>query len=184
MKLYTKTGDDGTTGLLGKERVEKDHVRVEAYGTVDEANAAIGGAHSVCDDPQLRADLASIMSDLFALGADLATTTRGGEPGRIGPSACEALEQLIDRTEAENAPLKNFILPTGGELAARLHLARAVVRRAERRVAPLVRDGLTHNAALIYLNRLSDLLFALARLANRRARVEDVPWRGGSAGAG
>jgi cob(I)alamin adenosyltransferase len=175
MKLYTKTGDDGSTGLFGGQRVGKDEARVEAYGTVDEANAALGCAHAVCSDPTLRTDLEALMGRLFDLGADLATP--GSADRRIGQTACDDLERLIDRTEVGNTPLKTFILPGGCELAARLHLARAIVRRAERRVVPLVRRGEVEPAGLVYLNRLGDLLFALARRANRQAGVEDVPWQ-------
>lgn len=177
MKLYTKTGDDGTTGLFGGQRVGKDDLRVEAYGTVDEANAALGCAHAACTDAAFRADLEAVMSRLFDLGADLATPAESDtQVDRIDADACADLERRIDAAEAENEPLANFILPTGCELAARLHLARVVVRRAERCVTPLVRDEAVSQDVLVYLNRLSDLLFAWARRANRLAGVDDVPW--------
>ncbi|HEY8041392.1 MAG TPA: cob(I)yrinic acid a,c-diamide adenosyltransferase [Polyangiaceae bacterium] len=178
MKLYTKTGDDGTTGLFGGGRVPKASKRVEAYGTVDETNAAIGVARATRLDPAIDAVLEHVQVDLFTLGAELACV-----PGKeaklgmtlLGPPDIARLEQAIDETDAACPPLKSFVLPGGSPQAAALHVARTVCRRAERAV--LVVDEAPRNDVLVYLNRLSDLLFAMARRANVVAGVEDIPWR-------
>ncbi len=179
MKIYTRTGDGGETGLFGGQRVPKDHARVEAYGTVDEANAVIGSAIAALGDPELGERLIEIQRRLFELGAALAT------PGdrrpdsirdRVDEADISLLETWIDEADAELPPLKTFILPGGGVAAAALQHARAVIRRAERRVLVLVRADDTHESALRYLNRLSDYLFMAARLANRRAGIADQPW--------
>ncbi|MHC5003942.1 MAG: cob(I)yrinic acid a,c-diamide adenosyltransferase [Planctomycetota bacterium] len=184
MKLYTRSGDDGTTGLFGEQRVGKDHPRVEAYGTVDELNgclglaaAAVGG--DTAEQRQLREMLEVMQSRLFDLGADLATPDESKHAGRIhrvDAAHVREVEAWIDQVEAGNAPLEHFVLPGGTDLAARLHLARCVCRRAERRVVNLARGADVNRQALIFLNRVGDLLFALARQANRLAAVADVPW--------
>jgi len=185
MRIYTGTGDTGETGLYGGERVGKDDVRVEAYGTVDEANALLGvSATHLGADPELRDLVLSLQSELFTVGADLATPrAREAQAGksivpRVEPAQVTALEALIDRFEAESEPLRNFILPGGTPGAAALHHARTVVRRAERRVVALYHAAPeTMNAEVIrYLNRLADLLFVLARAANHRAGVPDIAW--------
>ncbi|MCW3097285.1 MAG: ATP:cob(I)alamin adenosyltransferase [Chthonomonadaceae bacterium] len=188
LRIYTRTGDTGDTGLFGGERVRKDDARVEAYGTVDELNAVLGVARGHAEDPELRETLAAFQDRLFAVGADIATpmeaATQRGRVSieRIAPERVEALEQLIDRFEAELPPLTRFILPGGSALAAALHLARVVCRRAERRcvtLADLAEDtgDVSLNPEVIrYLNRLSDLLFVLARVANHRLGVEDIVW--------
>lgn len=179
MKIYTKTGDDGETGLFGGARVPKDHARVEAYGAVDEANAVIGTAIAQLDDPELGEALTRIQSDLFTVGAVLATDPASTSAKAITQVAEEdvvRLEGWIDAFEATLPALKSFILPGGSGAAAALHHARTVVRRAERRVTGVIREGEIDPSTLRYLNRLSDLLFVMARVANRRAGVADTPW--------
>lgn len=184
-RIYTKSGDAGETGLFGGKRVRKDDRRVEAYGDVDELNAAIGNVRALKPDSDIDATLFRIQNDLFALGADLATPFEsGGAHGsvivkRMPPEPAVALEQEIDRLEAELTPLKRFVLPGGTQLAASLHLARTVCRRAERSTVALADFEETEpiNPEIVrYLNRLSDLLFVMARAANRRGGVEDVFW--------
>ncbi len=177
MKLYTKTGDDGTTGLFGGVRVPKASTRVEAYGTVDETNAAIGVARTHALGLTIDGVLAGVQEDLFVLGAELACA-----PGReaklrmrlLGTDDIERLEHAIDDADAACPPLKTFVLPGGSVGAAALHLARTVCRRAERAVLAI--EPAPRGELVIYLNRLSDLLFALARSANVSAGVSDVPW--------
>lgn len=179
MKLYTKTGDDGTTGLFGGGRVPKASARVEAYGMVDETNATIGVARAARLDPAIDAVLAGVQEDLFTLGAELACV-----PGResklsmalIGEGDIARLERAIDDAEAINPPLRSFVLPGGSPQAAALHFARTVSRRAERAVLAMD-DAPARRDVVVYLNRLSDLLFALARRANVAADVPDVPWK-------
>lgn len=185
MKLYTRTGDDGTTGLFGGRRVTKHHPRVVAYGEVDELNAAIGLALAACESgSQARQEIGDVLrelqSRLFDLGADLATP-----PGdkhetkvrRVAGSDVEQAERWIDAIDDANAPLTSFILPGGSELAARLHLARTICRRTERAVIAMrEEDEAVSDAAIMFLNRISDLLFAMARRANADASVADVPW--------
>lgn len=178
MKLYTKTGDDGTTGLFGGGRVKKASQRVDAYGTVDELNAAIGFARATKLEPFTERVLAEVQLDLFTLGAELACV-----PGReaklsmklLEATHAERLEHAIDAAEEGLPPLKHFVLPGGSAQAAALHLARTICRRAERGVLALD-DAPARREIVVYLNRLSDLLFVLARKANVAANVEDVPW--------
>lgn len=176
MKIYTKTGDAGETGLFGGPRVRKDDARIEAFGTVDELNSELGivrtHAPAATFDPLLR----RIQNELFDLGAQLATP--GPAVERITAAHVGALEIEIDRHEEELEPLKNFILPAGTPLAAAIHVARTVCRRAERRVVTLAGqpEATIPANAIEYLNRLGDLLFVLARVANRRAGVIDDPW--------
>ncbi len=185
MKLYTRGGDAGETGLFGGARVSKAHARVCAYGALDEANAAIGVARAASDlPPELCSQLDCVMSDLFAAGAELATPqTQMKKLGahlttRIQASRITELEELIDAASAATPALKAFVLPTGTDAAARLHLARTLVRRAEREVVALTRRRVSVRGELLaYLNRLSDLLFAWARLCNTRAGRDDVAWR-------
>lgn len=176
VKLYTKTGDSGQTGLLGGGRVSKADARVEAYGELDETNAAVGLAATAAADDDVGRMLRAIQDDLFVLGAELASPAGAGDVAKIGPDQVTRLEAWIDAAAAEAPPLRQFILPGGSEAAARLHLARTVCRRAERRVVALAADEPLDRWCVVYLNRLSDLLFALARLANHRAGVADVPW--------
>jgi cob(I)alamin adenosyltransferase len=181
MKIYTKTGDGGETGLFGGGRVSKDHARVAAYGDVDELNAAVGVARAA--DPEAFADevLEQIQRDLFAVGAELAAPepaqlakTLAGHP--IGEPDVTRIERAIDAHDDVLPPLREFILPGGTAKAASLHLARTVCRRAERAVVALGRVAAVSPVVLQYLNRLSDLLFVLARAANARSGRPDVRW--------
>ncbi len=180
MKLYTRTGDDGGTGLFGGGRVEKNHPRVEAYGSVDELNAVLGVAAAMCgeDDP-FHPILHHIQSRLFDLGADLATppdSAHADKIARLDASETAWLEQQIDAIDGENEPLANFVLPGGEAAAAYLHVARTVCRRAERDTVSLAHLETINLETIRYLNRLSDLLFAMARRANGRSGRSDVPW--------
>jgi cob(I)alamin adenosyltransferase len=181
MKIYTKTGDAGSTGLFGGGRVPKDDPRVEAYGAVDELNACIGVARAAEPMPRIDEVLVAIQRDLFAIGALLATPDRAKmaqhlEKARIDDARSGDLERAIDDADAELEPLRSFILPGGSPKAAALHVARTVCRRAERQVVRLQHEVELPPLAVIYLNRLSDLLFTLARLANRRAGAGEVTW--------
>jgi cob(I)alamin adenosyltransferase len=188
MKIYTRTGDQGETALFGGGRVRKDDVRVEAFGEVDELNAALGWAAAQLDaTPHAGIPLERLrllQEDLLAIGAHLATPTAPDGMGAAGhlpllPSErVGEMESWIDEADNALTPLRNFILPGGTELAARLHLARTVCRRAERRVLRLDDQARIDGTIIVYLNRLSDLLFTLARLANASAGREDVPWQG------
>lgn len=183
MKIYTRKGDDGRTALYGGGRVSKAHVRVEAYGSVDELNAAVGLARAASPTEDVDAVLARMQSDLFDLGAELAAVGRAAEAlgeTRLTEADLERLERDIDRFEAELPPLRSFVLPGGTEASARLHLARTVARRAERRLVELADQEPLRPLLVQYLNRAGDLLFVLARLANARAGVADVPWAGRS----
>jgi cob(I)alamin adenosyltransferase len=176
VKIYTKTGDDGTTGLFGGGRVRKDDARVESYGTVDELNAVIGVARALGLVKPSEAVLGHVQVDLFALGAELACVPGKEEKlpmARLTDADAERLEQAIDAAEVGLSPLTNFILPGGSNQAASLHLARTVCRRAERAVIAL---GGARPEIVIYLNRLSDLLFVLARRENHDRTIADVPW--------
>lgn len=178
MKLYTKTGDGGQTGLIGAERVAKDHDRVCAYGEVDELNAVLGWAMCECRQDDWQEPLRAIQSDLFILGVELATAADRSPTHRIGQGEVSRLEKLIDSVFADRK-LTHFVLPGGSELASRFHLARAVCRRAERSVVRCLSEAQLadrNRLAVTYLNRLADLLFALALEANQRAGVADVPW--------
>ena len=176
MKIYTKTGDAGQTGLFGGPRVTKDHARIESFGTVDELNSLLGMARTDRAAAPFDGLLRQIQSDLFDLGAQLATP--GDHDERITLGQVERLEAAIDEYDAALEPLANFILPTGTPLAAALHMARTVCRRAERRVVTLSSRLETTSPAnaIEYLNRLGDLLFVLARTVNQQARVADDPW--------
>jgi cob(I)alamin adenosyltransferase len=180
MKIYTKTGDKGETGLFDGTRVPKDAIRVDAYGAVDELNATLGAAAAFLEDAEIAGVLQDIQRDLFAVGARLADPRAGregkAEKDRFEPERVAHLEQVIDRFEAELPPLRQFILPGGSRAGALLHLARTACRRAERRIVTLAREAEVAPAVVAYLNRLSDLLFVLARAVNRRARAEEVPW--------
>ncbi|NJM06447.1 cob(I)yrinic acid a,c-diamide adenosyltransferase [Candidatus Gracilibacteria bacterium] len=176
MKIYTKTGDSGETGLWGGLRVAKDALRVHAYGTVDECNAAIGLARAMGLDAEMDAVLSQVQDQLFVVGADLATPGEAASIPRVGAEAVGFLERTIDATETELEPLKQFIHPGGYLAAAQLHVARTICRRAERWVVSLAREEPINLQVQTYLNRLSDMLFVLARAANSRAGVADVPW--------
>ena len=179
-KIYTRTGDAGTTALGDGTRVPKTSVRVEAYGTVDEANAAVGLARLHAEG-EMDARLAAIQNDMFDLGADLCRPgmEKDGDadypPLRMTPAQTERLESEIDRMNAALEPLRSFVLPGGSPLAAQLHVCRTVTRRAERRCAELAGAGDVNEAALKYLNRLSDWFFVASRIANDDGRA-DVLW--------
>ncbi len=178
MKIYTKTGDDGTTGLFGGARVKKASPRVGAYGAVDELNACVGVARATGLETLTEGVLAAVQVDLFTLGAELATQPGKEEKLRmrlIDAADIARLEQTIDTAEGELEPLKLFVLPGGCPQAAALHVARTVCRRAEREVLA-VDDADVRAEVVMYLNRLSDMLFVLSRRANKVAGVADVPW--------
>jgi cob(I)alamin adenosyltransferase len=197
MKLYTRSGDDGSTGLFGGQRVLKNHPRVEAYGTVDELNAALGlaaaeitrllgGSEKPWMDSKpsgflqrASAIIAQLQSRLFDIGADLATPEESKHESKVKRISDEQIaesERWIDEIDAGNQPMNTFVMPGGTELAARLHLARTICRRAERAIVSLQRDETITPGVLIYINRVSDLLFAMARRANAESGVADVPW--------
>lgn len=183
LRIYTRTGDDGTTGLFGGERVSKAGVRVEAYGTVDELNAHLGVSAAACADQGLCELLQSIQNDLFLIGSDLSTPEGQAEVRgvtrieRLSSEPVMRLEASIDLLESQLKPLTAFILPGGCGLAAQLHVARTVCRRAERRVIALAETDTTNPETIRYLNRLSDLLFVMGRVANARAGKADILWR-------
>ncbi len=174
-RIYTRTGDDGSTGLGDGTRTSKHHLRIEALGEVDELNSTLGMLLAETLPEEVRVLLTGIQHDLFDLGAELCIPGhRAIPPGRVG-----ALEQSIDRYNAQLSPLKEFILPGGAPGAARCHLARTVCRRAERKLVALHHQETLASETLHYLNRLSDLLFVLARILNKEAGVPDVLWQPG-----
>jgi len=176
--IYTKTGDTGDTSLFGGGRVGKEDERVEAYGQVDELNAVLGAARAEGLGP-MDALTGELQNQLFTVGAVLATpagSKAAAQIPKVDPAWTTAMEQAIDAFDTEIPPLSQFILPAGTKAAAALHLARTVCRRTERRVVPLLRAGKVGAEVIVYLNRLSDLLFTMARVANFRAGVKDVPW--------
>jgi cob(I)alamin adenosyltransferase len=179
VKIYTKTGDNGETGLYGGERVSKTNQRVEAYGTVDECNSAIGMARASLQDEEINATLGEIQNALFDVGADLATPL--GSPYekklvRMDDQDVTRLEKLIDQYQLECPEFTNFIHPGGTPAAAALHLARTVARRAEREVLRLELLEASNHAVVLYLNRLSDFLFILSRVVNARAGMSEAGW--------
>ena len=190
-KIYTRRGDDGSTGLFGGPRVRKDDLRVAAYGDVDELNSALGMAREELPDDDIRAFLDALQSELFTLGAELATPDAASAPKevpRITDALVLRLEQEIDRLTGELPEMKSFILPGGSRAGAALHLCRTICRRAERKVVSLAEGAPSGPSpakpaapvsaqALAYLNRLSDLLFVMARAANLRAAGREIPWK-------
>ncbi len=177
MKIYTRTGDDGTTTLFDGTRIAKSDPRVWAYGDLDEANAVVGLARSIGIDADIDEMLVRIQRDLFALGSRLADPAERiadrVSKVSVGDEDVARLERWIDTCEAELTPLRRFILPGGSQLAATLHLARTVCRRAERRMVAL---GAVEPVLLVYVNRLSDLLFVMARVVNHRAKMGEAQW--------
>jgi cob(I)alamin adenosyltransferase len=187
-KIYTRTGDEGETSLLGGRRVRKDNLRIEAIGSVDEVNAALGVvrvelARSDVAPENLDQEIGEIQHRLFDLGAELAATSASeSRAGGISEANIAQLESLIDRYEAELEPLRAFILPGGTSAASQLHVARCDCRRCERRLVQLAAVEPVRGEVLQYVNRLSDLLFVLARAVNRANRVADVVWEQGTGG--
>ncbi len=178
MKIYTKQGDDGGTGLVGGQRVSKDDARIEAYGTLDELSASLGWAQSLSREMAMDELIQSIQNDLFLIGSQLATPDPSQSPaGAIDAADVERLERAIDHWDGPLPPLRNFILPGGTPAAAALHVTRVVCRRAERRVVTLAAHAAVAAQIIPYLNRLSDLLFVLARNANAKAQVSDILWQ-------
>jgi cob(I)alamin adenosyltransferase len=181
MKIYTRTGDQGDTGLFGGGRVPKDHPRVAAYGEVDELNSTLGVVRAAAAERFFDELLQSVQRDLFSIGGHLATpdperVRKTLEKASLSADRVREFEQIMDQAETELPPLRAFVLPAGTSVAAALHLARTVCRRAERSVVHLAHSEPVPELFLVYLNRLSDLLFTLARLANLRAGVSDATW--------
>jgi cob(I)alamin adenosyltransferase len=188
MKIYTRTGDDGSTGLFGGGRVRKSDPRIECYGTIDELNASIGLAAAAVAGPAVGSTPADALSDslrqiqheLFNIGSHLATPAESPSAAKLPPleeSIVARLEMQMDQADEQLAKLRQFILPAGSEAACRLHLARTICRRAERRIVAFAMDRPVPHVIITYLNRLSDWLFVMARLANQRSGREDVPWK-------
>ncbi len=180
MKIYTRKGDKGETGLIGGTRLLKSALRVEAYGEVDELNAVLGWIRAKLTDETIMAELLQIQRDLFAVGAQLADPTghveQKAEKAGLHEERVRGLEGIIDRYDTTLSPLRAFILPGGSEGGALLHLARTVCRRAERRMVALSQEVPLSPVLITYINRLSDLLFTLARAVNREAGIEEIPW--------
>ena len=177
MKIYTKTGDDGNTGLQGDFRISKSHSRIMAYGTVDEANATIGIVLTNTLDDDIRQVLTQIQNELFLLGSDLSNQNLNDLKNRISLESVEKLEEIIDKFELELSPITNFILPGGNVAAAQIHQVRTIVRRAETLVVKLSDKDEINSNCIKYLNRLSDLMFVMGRLINKRNGVEDIIWK-------
>jgi len=180
LKIYTKTGDDGTTGLQGGRRVPKSDLRILAYGAVDEINSCLGIILANNVDSDISEVLTKIQNELFVAGSDLSNPNLSDTKTRITESMVGNLEEAIDRFEEELAPLTNFILPGGNKVASFMHLARTITRRAETLVVALSEREQINAACQRYLNRLSDLLFVLARATNRRSGAGDTVWKPGS----
>ena len=177
MKIYTKTGDDGNTGLQGNFRIAKSHPRIISYGTVDEANAALGIVLTNSLDGDITEILTEIQNDLFLVGADLSNPNLSDVKNRVTLDMVKKLEQHIDKFELELPPLTNFILPGGHIAAAQLHYVRTVVRRAETQVVQLSEKNEINSNCIKYLNRLSDLFFVMGRLINKRKDRDDILWK-------
>jgi cob(I)alamin adenosyltransferase len=181
MKIYTRTGDEGDTGLFGGGRVPKDHPRVSAYGDVDELNSSVGLVRAAADQSFFDELLEAIQRDLFSIGGHLATpdperVRKALEKASLSPARISEFEQIMDEADNTLPPLRAFVLPAGTRIAAALHVARTVCRRAERSVVHLAHTEAVPQLFLTYLNRLSDLLFILARVANLRDGVADSTW--------
>jgi cob(I)alamin adenosyltransferase len=177
MKIYTKTGDDGNTGLQGNFRISKSHPRIISYGTVDEVNAALGIVLTNSLDEDITNILTEIQNDLFLVGADLSNPNLNDVKNRVSLDMTQKLEQYIDQFESELSPLTNFILPGGDAAAAQLHYVRTVVRRAETQVVQLSEKDEINSNCITYLNRLSDLFFVMGRLINKRIGKGDILWK-------
>jgi len=177
MKIYTKTGDDGNTSLQGNLRIAKSHPRIISYGTVDEANAALGIVLTNSLDDDIAEILTDIQNDLFLVGSDLSNPNLNDVKNRIALKMVEKLEQHIDKFELELPLLTNFILPGGDVAAAQLHYVRTIVRRAETQVVQLSEKDEINSNCIKYLNRLSDLFFVMGRLINKRKDIDDILWK-------
>jgi cob(I)alamin adenosyltransferase len=177
LKIYTKTGDDGTTGLQGKIRVLKSDPRIMAYGAVDEANASLGVALSYNLDDELIQSITSLQNELFVVGADLSNPHLENTKNRVTSQMVENLEKAIDRFESQLEPLQNFILPGGDIAASQIHLTRAIIRRAESYTVALKQTEEINENCIKFLNRFSDLLFVLARIINKRKGKKDIIWK-------
>ena len=177
MKIYTQTGDDGNTGLQGNFRIAKSHPRIMAYGTVDEANAAIGIVLTNSLDDDVSQLLSQIQNDLFLLGSDLSNQNLNDLKNRVSLDMIEKLEGSIDKFESELPAITNFILPGGNVAAAQIHQVRTIVRRAETLVVKLSDKDEINSNSIKYLNRLSDLMFVMGRLINKRNGIEDIIWK-------
>ena len=180
LKIYTKTGDDGTTGLVGGTRLKKFNQRLEAYGTIDELNASIGVIVSECQNSEVKNSLVEIQNKLFNIGSRLASDERGDEFTKklsLKSEDIEFLEQEIDKFENSLPELKNFILPGGSKPGANCHVARTICRRAERRILEFAEQNSVQHEIIKYINRLSDFLFVLARKINNDAGFKETPWK-------
>lgn len=177
VKIYTKTGDDGTTGLVGGNRVKKSDPRIIAYGAVDELNSAIGIVLSSVLDSDIDEILTTIQNQLFVVGADLANPNLNDTSSRVTTDMIIFLEKHIDKLEGELSPITYFILPGGNSVASQLHLARAICRRAEANIIGLSESQQINKTCQIYMNRLSDLLFVIARSINKRKKIKDIAWK-------
>jgi len=177
MKIYTKTGDDGNTGLQGNLRIAKSHPRIISYGTIDEANAALGIVLTNSLDEDITKILTEIQNDLFLVGADLSNPNLNDMKNRVSLDKIEKLEAYIDKFESELPNLTNFILPGGDTSAAQLHYVRTVVRRAETLVVQLSEKDEINANCIKYLNRLSDLFFVMGRVINKRKNCDDIIWK-------
>lgn len=177
VKIYTKTGDDGTTGLIGGTRVKKSHQRIVSYGEVDETNSAIGIVLSSKLDSDIGDLLTKIQNDLFVAGSDLANPDLTDSSSRVTDKMVTYLENQIDKLESELEPITYFILPGGDLVASQVHLARSICRRAEVSIIKLAEVEQINKTCQIYINRLSDLLFVIARVINKRKKIQDVDWK-------
>ena len=177
MKIYTKTGDDGTTGLQGGTRISKSNIRIQAYGAVDEINASIGLILSSKIDEDLEKLLRNIQRDLFVAGSDLSNPDLESRKNRVTSEMVENIEKNIDRLEGGLTPITNFILPGGHEIASLIHVSRTITRRAETQVILLDEEDKVNEECKKYLNRLSDLLFVMARIVNEKNGFKDVLWK-------
>ncbi len=177
MKIYTKTGDDGTTGLQGGNRISKSNIRLQAYGAIDELNASIGLILSSKFNDELEKLLRNIQNDLFLVGSDLSNPDLTSSKNRVTPEMVVNIEKNIDRLEAELSPITNFILPGGHEIASLIHISRTITRRAETQAVLLDEKEKINEECKKYLNRLSDLFFVIARIVNKKNGFEDIIWK-------
>jgi cob(I)alamin adenosyltransferase len=177
VKIYTKTGDDGSTGLIGGNRIRKSSPRIIAYGTVDELNSSLGIAISLKLDTDIADLLTKIQNDLFVVGADLANPDLKNTSNRVTDDMVQFLESSIDELEKELSPISYFILPGGDSIASHIHMARAISRRAETSIVYLAEIEEINKTCKIYINRLADLLFVIARVINKRKMIKDIAWK-------